>query len=157
MIHEWLKNPVDCERTIGYAPIKENDYKTWLEASDQMGYILETSSRPVGYGELWIDEPSQDVELAHLVIDPLERGKGWGKQLTDLLFEEGRRFYFPVAYMRVDPDNQAARRCYESVLFKKVQNPPPELSNRWEWLSRTYSSKNREELPCLRRKNAGGE
>jgi len=82
-------------------------------------YLLMQPGRPqpLGYGELnrMSDAPRQ-YWLGHLIVDPAERGKGHGKELTRLLLREafdqrGARRVTLVVF----PENRAAVACYRAA------------------------------------------
>jgi [ribosomal protein S18]-alanine N-acetyltransferase len=74
----------------------------------------------VGYGELWEDRDLDEAELARLVIAPAFRGKGHGRALTRALADEAHRRGFGEVWLRVVPDNAAARRAYEAAGFARA-------------------------------------
>jgi [ribosomal protein S18]-alanine N-acetyltransferase len=80
----------------------------------------------VGYGELWTDEPEQEVELARIIVNPDYRGRGLGKRLVGLLLERPSLTGLPDAFVRVVPENGAAIACYRGAGF----SPVPELERR---------------------------
>ncbi|WP_375296080.1 GNAT family N-acetyltransferase [Saccharothrix sp.] len=86
---------------------------------------LEHAGRPVGYGELWLDEC--ETELARLIVAPSVRGRGVGRDLvrhlTALALVRG-----PNVFMRVHPANAAALRCYRGAGFVDVD---PALAEEW--------------------------
>jgi len=74
----------------------------------------------VGYGELWEDRDLDEAELARLVIAPALRGKGHGRALTRALADEAHRRGFAEVWLRVVPENAAARRAYEAAGFARA-------------------------------------
>lgn len=92
----------------------------WARADGVEGMVLvDVLDRPVAYGELWVDDDEAEVELAHLIVDPLRRGRGVGRHLTRLLAERARHHH-DLVVMRVAPDNLAALRCYRAAGFVDV-------------------------------------
>jgi len=77
------------------------------------------ADRLIGYGEVWVDDDEQEVELARLIVDPAERGHGIGRRLVTELVVPARAAY-PRMFLRVHPDNVAARRCYAAAGFVPV-------------------------------------
>jgi ribosomal protein S18 acetylase RimI-like enzyme len=88
---------------------------------------LYRDGRLVAYGELWIDDDEAEVELARLIVDPGERGQGLGRRLVMALAAVARSTH-PRVFLRVHPDNVAARRCYAGTDFEPVA---PHLAARW--------------------------
>ena len=52
-------------------------------------FVLCDARRPVAYGEVWIDEKEQEVELARILVDPGFRRRGHGARLLDHEEHEG--------------------------------------------------------------------
>ncbi len=50
-------------------------------------YILFTSGKPVAYGELWDKPLEMSVEIAHLIVAPYQRSRGYGTKMLGLLYE----------------------------------------------------------------------
>lgn len=113
-----------------------DDFVSWLDADDQLGHVLEASDTPVAYGEVWIDADAHDLELAHLVVAPEQRGRGLGRQLVDRLYECAQEIAPWPVYIRVAPENTVALACYRGAAFKPVGCPGPETDQRWTWLLR---------------------
>ena len=83
--------------------------------------------RLAAYGELWVDDDEAEVELARLIVDPAERRQGLGQSLATGLAELARSRY-PQVFLRVHPDNIAARRCYAAAGFEPVE---PDQATAW--------------------------
>ncbi|WP_099223624.1 GNAT family N-acetyltransferase [Listeria costaricensis] len=64
------------------------DLASWLETDDQFPFVLTSGEKIVAYGEIWVDEEEQDLELAHLLVAKDERRKGYGKALLTHLLKE---------------------------------------------------------------------
>lgn len=69
-------------------------------------------------GELWVDDDEQEVELARLIVAPAHRGQGVGRRIVTGLVEHAHRIH-PTAFLRVRPENEAARRCYAAAGFAR--------------------------------------
>lgn len=83
--------------------------------------------KPVAYGELWVDDDETEVEVARLIVDPRHRSRGIGAQLARELGTRAQTHYRDV-FLRVRPDNVAARRCYEKAGYRPVD---PESEQQW--------------------------
>lgn len=138
VVAKWLENPLDCRMAIGHAPFTVRDFEDWLKADDQVGWVLEGAEGPLGYGEIWVDAVAKDLELAHLVVSPEYRNRGWGRLLTHLLFDRGRPYGFPLVYMRIYSDNHQALKSYVAAGFTRVSTLTPDMDPAWVWLSRSY-------------------
>ena len=93
-------------------------------------YIICDGEEPIGYGEVWVDEPEQEVELARIIVSPDQRGRGVGRRLVRLLLERAALSRLPDAFVRVVPENGAAIGCYRSAGFSPVSAPERENFNR---------------------------
>lgn len=140
LIGQWLKDPNDCRMAIGYAPLRDRDFHDWIMADDQLCWILDGPKGPVGYGEIWVDSEARDLELAHLMVSPKHRNRGWGRLLTQLLFDKGRQYGFPSVFMRTYPENASALKCYVSVGFTRVSDMTADMGLEWVWLSKSYDN-----------------
>lgn len=54
----------------------------WHADPDVRPQLLLAGGQFVAYGELWVDDEEGEVELAHLVVDPEQRGRGLGRALA---------------------------------------------------------------------------
>jgi GNAT superfamily N-acetyltransferase len=54
-------------------------------AHDILLYLFLDGETPIGYGELWLDDDEDEVELARIIVAPEHRGKGLGYQLVQAL------------------------------------------------------------------------
>lgn len=93
--------------------------ETWADSPSVEAYVLRDSERVVAYGEVWVDADEQEVELAHLIVDPSRRRSGFGTQLVVDLVEQARRHY-PMVALRVHSRNDVAIRCYHTAGFVRV-------------------------------------
>lgn len=91
----------------------------WSESPSVEAYVLCDDGAVVGYGEIWIDAGENEVELAHLIVDPARRNRGLGRQLVAGLVEQAQRHY-PVVAMRVHSQNEAAIRTYVAAGFRRA-------------------------------------
>jgi [ribosomal protein S18]-alanine N-acetyltransferase len=92
--------------------------RQWHADPDVHPFLLTVHGNLVGYGELWVDEAEGEVELAHLLVDPQQRGRGYGKALGELLTGEAHSFGLDTV-LRVDRRNDVAIRCYTSLGFAR--------------------------------------
>ena len=79
-------------------------------------------ARPIGYGELNVlGAADREYWLGHIIIDPVERGRGLGmelvRQLMGLAFDElGAR----ITSLVVFPSNAAAVACYRAAGLRAI-------------------------------------
>jgi len=109
------------------APVPAGQISAWAREDGVQPFGLYRDGRLVAYGELWIDDDEAEVELARLIVDPGERGQGLGRHLVTALAAVARSRH-PRVFLRVHPDNAAARRCYAGTGFEPVA---PHLAALW--------------------------
>jgi len=129
MVLSWLASRQDIEFWNGRVPergLTPATLREWHEDPDTRAFVLaDPADKPVAYGEIWFDPSDRSAELAHLLVAPDHRGKGFGKMLTlALVAAAGHRSGYEVL-LRVVPSNKSAIRCYESCGF---QHASPERS-----------------------------
>jgi ribosomal protein S18 acetylase RimI-like enzyme len=100
---------------------------SWASEPGVHSFGLFDGDSLVGYGEAWVDDDEEEVELARLIVDPDRRGQGLGRILVGRLVAEALNDY-PDVFMRVHPDNVAALRCYTGAHFIRV---PAEQAAEW--------------------------
>ena len=105
----WCSLPAVSRETV----------ETWASSPSVEAFVLREADRVVAYGEVWVDADEQEVELAHLIVDPSQRGSGLGTQLVVGLVEQARRHY-PMVALRVHSRNDVAIRCYAAAGFERV-------------------------------------
>src|SRR6185437_10483533 len=109
------------------APVPAGQINAWAREDGVQPFGLYRDGRLVAYGELWIDDDEAEVELARLIVDPGERGQGLGRHLVTALAAVARSRH-PRVFLRVHPDNAAARRCYAGTGFEPAA---PHLAALW--------------------------
>jgi AcrR family transcriptional regulator/GNAT superfamily N-acetyltransferase len=101
------------------APVPEERIRAWADEDGVRPYGLFHDDVLIAYGEVWVDDAEEEVELARLIVDPAERGHGIGRRLVTELVMRARAA-FPRVFMRVHPTNTAALRCYTAAGFEPV-------------------------------------
>jgi ribosomal protein S18 acetylase RimI-like enzyme len=102
-------------------PFPEELIGTWRKIDpDIESYLLFDGDRAVGYGELWLDDDEDEVELARLIVDPGQRGKGIGTELVRTLLKPAIAAGHPDIFLRVRPDNAVAIKTYLRTGFVDV-------------------------------------
>jgi [ribosomal protein S18]-alanine N-acetyltransferase len=97
-------------------------------ADDIQAYLYFDGETPVAYGELWLDDEEDEVELARLIVDPDLRGKGIGTDFVRALLEPAVGTGYADIFLRVRPDNTRALRTYLRAGFEPVAD---ELAAEW--------------------------
>lgn len=121
--------------SMSEAPVPTQAVVDWAAEPGTEAHLLRDADRVVGYGEIWIDDDLAEVELGHLILDPAHRNQGLGPVLTRELVRAARAHHDQV-FLRVVPENRAARRCYESAGLARVD---PAMEAAWnEGQPQTY-------------------
>jgi ribosomal-protein-alanine N-acetyltransferase len=117
----WLRSVDDASAWAALDRLPElADLERWHAEPDVVPFSYLVVGRLVGYGELWEDREEGEAELARLVVAPDERGHGHGRGLARALAEEAHRRGFEAVWLRVVPDNAAARRAYDAAGFTRA-------------------------------------
>ena len=111
-------------------PVDVSVFGRWHADPDVRPYVMRDGEEPVGYGEVWIDEPEREVELARIIVSPDHRGYGMGRHLVRLILEQASLAGLPDAFVRVGPENGTAIACYRSAGFSPVSASEREEFNR---------------------------
>ena len=129
----WPTSTEDVRRWAGSDPgwpVDVSVFGRWHAEPDVKPYVMRDGKTPVGYGEVWIDEAEQEIELARILVNPARRGRGVGKLLVRLLLERASLYELPDAFVRVVPDNHAALACYRGAGLSPVSESEREEFNR---------------------------
>ena len=103
--------------------------ESWRKVSDDIQpYLLFDADRPLGYGEVWLDDEEDEVELARIIVAPDARGQGIGTALVRALLVPGLATGHSEVFLRVRPDNERAIRVYRRVGFQFVA---ADLADEW--------------------------
>ncbi|WBQ06706.1 GNAT family N-acetyltransferase [Kribbella sp. CA-293567] len=92
-------------------------------ADDIQAYLYFDGESPIAYGELWLDDEDDEVELARLIVAPEFRGKGIGTEFVRALVVPARSAGYADIFLRVRPDNEPAIRAYLRAGFQPVNEP----------------------------------
>ena len=111
-------------------PVDVAVFGRWHADPDVRPYVICEGKKQIGYGEVWVDEPEQEVELARIIVSPDKRGRGVGRRLVRLLLDRAALAGLPEAFVRVVPENGAAIGCYRGAGFSPVSEPEREVFNR---------------------------
>ncbi|GAA3551036.1 GNAT family N-acetyltransferase [Kribbella ginsengisoli] len=110
-------------------PFPADILTSWRAIADDIrAYLYFDGETPVAYGELWLDDEEDEVELARLIVDPALRGKGVGTDFVRALLEPARSAGYAEIFLRVRPDNIQAIRAYLRAGFQPV---PDDIAAEW--------------------------
>lgn len=116
---------VSADETLAWVssstPVTADTVRGWWDDADVAPRILlDPAGTPVAYGEVWDDAEEDEVELARLVVDPARRREGVGRRLVAALLEVAREHGRTATFLRVVPENAAARALYRATGFVEV-------------------------------------
>lgn len=126
----WVDPSLDAEANL----------QSWALLDGAAPYVLVDGDVPVAYGEVWLDAEEDEAELAHLVVDPARRRRGWGRELVLRLAELAACAATHVV-LRVEPDNTLAQRVYQGCGFRLLPTQDQDAFNagqprRYVWMRR---------------------
>ena len=130
----------DVELIAGWHPMPPAEVLEWWQPDYVHPWLmLDAEGGPVAYGELWIDDDEDEVELARLIVDPHLRGRGLGKQLTRALMSKAADTGLATTMLRVVPDNAVAIGCYLACGFEALSADESVVWNEgqrreWYWM-----------------------
>ncbi|MEU4395397.1 GNAT family N-acetyltransferase [Kribbella sp. NPDC023855] len=112
---------------------------SWRTVADDIrAYLYFDGETPVAYGELWLDDEEDEVELARIIVAPELRGKGIGTEFVRALLAPALSSGYADVFLRVRPDNEPAIRTYLRVGFVPVDealavewNEPQPINYTW--------------------------
>src|SRR5919199_734361 len=116
----WATSIEEVRRWAGSEtgfPVDVSVFERWHADADVRPYVLCDGDALIGYGEVWVDEAEQEVELGRIVVRSASRGRGAGKRLVRLLLDRASLSGLPDAFVRVVPENAVAIACYRSAGF----------------------------------------
>jgi ribosomal protein S18 acetylase RimI-like enzyme len=102
---------------------------SWRKVADDItAYLYFDGETPIGYGELWLDDEEDEVELARIIVAPELRGKGIGTEFVRALLQPALAAGSADVFLRVRPDNEPAIKTYLRVGFQPVDE---QLAAEW--------------------------
>ena len=124
LVADWVRTPQEAQWLAPRTkpPITAQTVLGW-QAAGRQSYELAAaqSPTPVAYGELNVlRQGRNEFWLGHLLVDPAQRGLGYGVELTRLLLD---RAFLQHAARRVVlvvfPENAAAIAAYERAGMRR--------------------------------------
>jgi ribosomal protein S18 acetylase RimI-like enzyme len=140
----WATSAAESRRWGGHAvpwPVDPAILLVWHAEPGVQPYVLREDGVVLAYGEVWVDDEEQEVELGRIIVRPDRRGQGVGRLVVSLLVQEAARTGYRSAFMRVVADNAAALACYRAAGFAPVSAGEQRQFNRGQpveyvWLRR---------------------
>jgi ribosomal protein S18 acetylase RimI-like enzyme len=93
----------------------------WQDGATQPWLLLDHGA-PVAYGEIWVDDEEDEVELARLIVDPARRRAGVGSRLVAELVALAKASGRSACFIRVAPGNDGALALYRAAGFQDVDD-----------------------------------
>ena len=122
LVLSWVRNPAELSLWASLSePPTADIFSEWLLDPDSHGRLL-IADAPIAYGELWVSEAEDEIEIAHVLVSPDHRNRGVGRTLIQLLVDEATTFNLSSVWVRVVPDNVAAIRCYRGAGFRPTSD-----------------------------------
>lgn len=118
----WLRNIYPTRQTA-MAAIERDDLFVQLDGDRIVGAaIINQVQVDVYEGAPWeYDVPEEQVTVLHtLVIDPLEKGKGYGKAFVRYYEQYAKEHNCPYLRMDTNERNQNARAFYAKLGFREI-------------------------------------
>ena len=111
-----------CANLIKYPIEKENFDNVMLEAAAKFGdspYVATTDDgKVVGFFCYSVNLSTNEGMFKFIMINPLQRGKGLGKEMLQLAIEYAFNITkVDIVQLNVFHENTRAQKCYESVGF----------------------------------------
>lgn len=110
----------DVDMIAAWHPMEPEGVLAWWADDWVVPWVLVVDGDACGYGELWIDEEENEVELARLIVPEALRGRGLGGLLTRLLTAEAATTGMSTTMLRTTPDNEVAIACYLANGFTRL-------------------------------------
>ena len=158
-IKDWLADErahaMWCANRMRFPLEKTNFSDALNEMFDMHGdcpfVATEDDGTVVGFICCSVCYESNEAMLAFVVVDPHQRGKGYGKEMVLLAVQ----YCFDIAkadavQLNVFTANAAARKCYESAGFTERNTTPDAFRYKDESWGRCNMAIKREDLPICR-------
>ena len=144
-----------CANRIAF-PLEKEDFGRFVEDSfvnsnDCAFTAAQDDGRAVGFICCSINCETNEAMLKFVLVDPLQRGKGYGKEMVRL----AAQYAYDIAkaglvHLNVFTANAAARRCYESAGFTERNTTPDAFAYNGESWGRCNMTITRDKLPICR-------
>ena len=72
-------------------PVDPSISCAWHADADVQPFVLRKEGALLAYGEVWVDDDEQEVELGRIIVRPERRGRGVGRLVVSRLLDQARR------------------------------------------------------------------
>jgi len=84
-------------------------------------YLLFASGKPVAYAELWSRPLELAIEIAHLIVAPYQRSRGYGTKMLELLYHRAaQKPNITKVILNFFSGDEIALGCYLKAGFELV-------------------------------------
>lgn len=138
-VASWVGSPADCRVWAGSRisyPIDLEALPGALEFATAQSWCLVEGDDLLGFGQL-VPKPVGRLHLARLIVSPAERGRGWGRRLTEELLGHAEERRPSVISLNVVETNDVAISLYESLGFEIARRPVDEPDSSSRYMERT--------------------
>jgi GNAT superfamily N-acetyltransferase len=122
VVRSWIESEETYDlvcRGIEFPP-PDDIVDSW-QRKGVRSYLLFSHSRPVAYGELWERRAELSVEVAHLLVDPRQRGQGFGTRLLELVYDRGATIiWVRQVLLNLYHQSPEALGCYLKAGFELI-------------------------------------
>ena len=119
-----VRSWIDCEETYRNVcrgtefPPPEDIVESW-QREGVTAFLLFAQRKPVAYAELWSRPMDMAVEIAHLIVDPSQRARGYGTKMLELMFQRGaQREGIVKVLISLYGDSTVALGCFLKANFE---------------------------------------
>ena len=115
----WLMEIMDIEHEAYPEPWTVGMFHEEIRNERSYFYVMLGEEETVlGYGGFWLI--LDEAHVTSVTVRAADRGKGYGRRLTDYLLERSVEADARIATLEVRPSNEAALALYKSLGFKTV-------------------------------------
>jgi RimJ/RimL family protein N-acetyltransferase len=125
LVASWARSAQEVSLMSGQDefPFPPDLVTNWYTYDDDtLSYLFFDDEKPVGYGELWLDDDEDEIELARIIVAPHLRGIGIGTAFVRALLVPALESGYADIFLRVHPDNDRAIRACLRVGFQPVDD-----------------------------------
>ena len=99
-------------------PPPDNLVRNW-QKEEVSSYLLFSERKPLAYGEIWKRSSDLGLEIAHVLVDPVKRGDGYGAKMVQLLINRAASYNNVAKVTAVLYDeNPIALGCFMKAGFE---------------------------------------
>ena len=125
LLHGWANEPEVRRQAIQTRPIGWDEHQQWFAGKladlDSALFVLQAGALPVG--QIRFDAIGAVARIDY-ALDPLVRGRGWGRALVALGMEHAARRGARRFFAQVKPDNAASAKVFRSLGFAEQAAAP---------------------------------